>query len=417
MMARMQFVPNPFGDEGRPRNPTGFLWSRRSVLEFRLQATNMLAVTASLLALAVGNHSFRHSKFRFADIMENRKNDLCLDGHSLPTVTESWCRGQVGDDESSLCLGVASILNATCAELLDEEFLQQVARRVGLVNDVRGARIYGAEAKHMRRAATKTKKGKRPELNLSMVAFEGQAKALKDNDRVLNETGGKFFLSVQKRARLTMVREYCDPFTLVRMLQERAVPRGFLFLKIDIDSVDLHVFDVIMREFRPTLVLVERASLRELPPRSRQPLARVGFAALKPANTHAGRVGSEAVRRNSSSTRHRTQWSAVVCQQSDTTMWLSHAPRRGYSVIQGEGKNLIMVPTEYQKHFPPLSCTYVGGLGATAKLNISVPPSFVQHVEEECAADGMEYTLELDGVCCPKHVDGVHVHLGHCRCL
>ena len=256
-----------------------------------------------------------------------------------------------------------------------------------------------------------------PELNLSMVAFEGQAKALKDNDRVLNETGGKFFLSVQKRARLTMVREYCDPFTLVRMLQERAVPRGFLFLKIDIDSVDLHVFDVIMREFRPTLVLVERASLRELPPRSRQPLARVGFAALKPANTHAGRVGSEAVRRNSSSTRHRTQWSAVVCQQSDTTMWLSHAPRRGYSVIQGEGKNLLMVPTEYQKHFPPLSCTYVGGLGATAKLNISVPPSFVQHVEEECAADGMEYTLELDGVCCPKHVDGVHVHLGHCRCL
>ena len=113
----------------------------------------MLAVTASLLALAVGNHSFRHSKFRFADIMENRKNDLCLDGHSLPTVTESWCRGQVGDDESSLCLGVASILNATCAELLDEEFLQQVARRVGLVNDVRGARIYGAEAKHMRRAS------------------------------------------------------------------------------------------------------------------------------------------------------------------------------------------------------------------------------------------------------------------------
>jgi len=122
----------------------------------------MLAVTASLLALAVGNHSFRHSKFRFADIMENRKNDLCLDGHSLPTVTESWCRGQVGDDESSLCLGVASILNATCAELLDEEFLQQVARRVGLVNDFRGARIFGAEAKHMRRAATKTEKGKRP---------------------------------------------------------------------------------------------------------------------------------------------------------------------------------------------------------------------------------------------------------------
>lgn len=39
-----------------------------------------------------------------------------------------------------------------------------------------------------------------PELNLSMVAFEGQAKALKDNDRVLNETGGKFFLSDQKRA-------------------------------------------------------------------------------------------------------------------------------------------------------------------------------------------------------------------------
>jgi hypothetical protein len=40
-----------------------------------------------------------------------------------------------------------------------------------------------------------------PELNLSMVAFEGQAKALKDNDRVLNETGGKFFLSQTRSAR------------------------------------------------------------------------------------------------------------------------------------------------------------------------------------------------------------------------
>lgn len=127
------------------------------------EVTSMLAVTASLLALARPDrkfhHSFRHSKFRFADIMENRKNDLCLDGNSLPTVTESWCRGQVGDDHSSLCLGVATILNATCAELLDEEFLQQVVRRVGLANDFRGARIFGAEANHMRLAATNTIKG------------------------------------------------------------------------------------------------------------------------------------------------------------------------------------------------------------------------------------------------------------------
>ena len=128
-----------------------------------------------------------------------------------------------------------------------------------------------------------------PELNLSMVAFEGQAKALKDNDRVLNETGGKFFLTEQKRARLTMIREYCDPYTLVRVLQERAVPRAFLFLKIDIDSIDLHVFDVITRSFRPALVIVERGSLRE----RGSPRARVGFAALKPPpGSLAGRVGT-----------------------------------------------------------------------------------------------------------------------------
>lgn len=247
-----------------------------------------------------------------------------------------------------------------------------------------------------------------PDHNLSMVAFEGQAKALRDNDQVLNQTGGKFFLTEQKRARLSMIREYCDPYTLVRVLQERAVPRAFLFLKIDIDSIDLHVFDVIARSFRPALVVVERGSLRE----ARQPRARVGFAALRPPpGERAGRVGSEPVQRPA---RTRTQWSNVVCAQCDTTMWLAHAPRRGYTVVQGEGKNFLMVPSEYSERFAPLSCTLSPSSGAQ---DVSVPPSFLRHVEEECAADGMAYTLELDGVCCPSQVGGEGVHLKHCRCL
>ena len=103
-----------------------------------------------------------------------------------------------------------------------------------------------------------------------------------------------------------------------------------------------------------------------------------------------------------------------MCLQCDTTMWFAHAPRRGYTIVQGEGKNFLMVPSEYSQRFPPLSCTHPPSSGMQ---NVSVPPSFLQHVEKECAADGMEYTLELDGVCCPRLVNGERVHLQHCRCL
>jgi hypothetical protein len=102
-----------------------------------------------------------------------------------------------------------------------------------------------------------------------------------------------------------------------------------------------------------------------------------------------------------------------MCQQCDTTMWTAHAPRRGYSVIQEEGKNFLMVLKEYQHRFPPLACTHA----VASQQKIMVPPSFVQHVEQECAGDGMEYMLELDGECCPQYVDGERVHLRHCRCL
>ena len=291
---------------------------------------------------------------------------------------------------------------------------------------------------------------------LRIVAFEGNEWALNQNDRVLNQSGGRFELRGNMRHRTQLVREFADPFTLVSLLEQHGVPRDFLLLKIDVDSIDLHAFDVITRAFRPALVLVEKASMRE----DRQPQG-IGFAALKlrpaapdvvgsgggkgdvehgavdglgyakdhpAAGTSLGRgaVNPPVARRcdtfslaslNGSALRYR--WRQIGCSQSDTMMWLSHAPRRGYTVIQAEHKkNYLLAQTAYASRFPPLTCE--GARGPARRITAadrSLHRTFAQYVEECCAAQRMEYVLEVDGVCCPKEVHGVPVSLEHCRCL
>lgn len=48
--------------------------------------------------------------------------------------------------DGRLCLGVDRVLRASCHELLDETFLADVVRAIGLAPNWRGARIYGFEA-------------------------------------------------------------------------------------------------------------------------------------------------------------------------------------------------------------------------------------------------------------------------------
>ena len=310
-------------------------------------------------------------------------------------------------------------------------------------------------------------------LNLTIKAFEGSPRALADNERAFNETGGRFELRGEKRARATLVNEFADPFTLVHKLHQVGVPRRFMLLKIDIDSVDYHAFDVITSSFRPSLVIVEKAVLRE----GLQP-TNVAFAALKrPTSVARPYDGTELVlpprRRAAFPCCNRTRpqshaankhgwsagehlcyecirgfnpWAWVPCEMSDSKSWFSLAARRGYAVVQAEaGKNLILVRSEHKHLFPhvpcessrmhaaPVSVSSTGALATTSPTaSTELTPgvalkrllgglAFVEHVELRCAQDGREYTLAVDGVCCPTRMVGplgdVQLSLPRCVCL
>lgn len=281
-------------------------------------------------------------------------------------------------------------------------------------------------------------------LNLTINAFEGQPRALRDNAHVFNVTGGRFELRGEKRARANLVNEYADPYTLVNKLHDLGVPRDFLLLKIDIDSIDLHAFDVVTRSFRPSLVVVEKGSLRE----GRQP-PNLGFAALKRPPGVARPYDGTKTLVPANHLKHNP-WSWVPCAQSDSISWFAHSVRRGYAIVQAEaGKNFLMVRSEHRHLFPfepcanrsnPISGVAVTSDGALASARAGVVPDavtasnhtllkafgekasrlangFAENVERRCALDEREYTLEVDGVCCPKSLGGEPVSLPRCVCL
>ena len=75
----------------------------------------------------------------------------CVDNGPF-TVTRAWCNALHGDEDArspsprALCVAVAAILSATCAQLADESFLVSTIRSVGTVPDARRARLYGVES-------------------------------------------------------------------------------------------------------------------------------------------------------------------------------------------------------------------------------------------------------------------------------
>ena len=78
----------------------------------------------------------------------------CIDGLA-PPVTTSWCESVFGQSSARpLCGAVAAISGARCDQLVDETFLRQQIRSVGLTPDRRGSRLFGVEAGRIKRTAT-----------------------------------------------------------------------------------------------------------------------------------------------------------------------------------------------------------------------------------------------------------------------
>ena len=88
---------------------------------------------------------------KLVSFSRNTMLGACLDDGAPPPITASWCRSA---GASKICYAVAAILGAPCADLLNEGFLRQTIRSVGLTFDARRNRIYGVESPHMGRSTS-----------------------------------------------------------------------------------------------------------------------------------------------------------------------------------------------------------------------------------------------------------------------
>ena len=97
-----------------------------------------------------------------------------------------------------------------------------------------------------------------PDLKMRVIAFEGSAKAINETKAQFRTPGGHYELTMEMQERVELIHAYVQPKTVVRELERRGLPVGFLLLKVDIDSVDLEAFAAITERFRPKLAWVER---------------------------------------------------------------------------------------------------------------------------------------------------------------
>ena len=242
------------------------------------------------------------------------------------------------------------------------------------------------------------------EKRMRMVAFEPvPTPSHKETlDRMLNVTGGDV------RDRVAMLYEYVDPNTIVRVLRQHGVPSAFPLLKIDIDSLDFHVFAAIVQHFEPALVFVEKY-------RSHWMGRTIRFAALGglPGQTPPPRYRREGL----------AYWDYLknfMCCSASPAMWVEHAPSFGYEVYQEEGiKNLLLVRSELRALLPRassnLTCFSPDPPPGAARWPLA---NTYRSINKACNATNTPYTVEHGGECCPKQIDGVPTDVSEkwCRC-
>ena len=155
-----------------------------------------------------------------------------------------------------------------------------------------------------------------------IVAFEGDPAANRlDLHELYNKTGGRFFLTEDARDRCDYVPSYAHASTIAHELRTRSVPRQFLLLKVDIDSIELHVVAAILQHFEPLVIHAEAFYERwkEHP---------VEFAALQRTPQQEKQQAKAPGPRTTAYNVH----SLFGCIGTTAAMWHSYAPRLGYEV-------------------------------------------------------------------------------------
>lgn len=246
-------------------------------------------------------------------------------------------------------------------------------------------------------------------LGLRVVGFEGDPTGVQKMQSAFNKSS---VLDDGRRSRINMLYEWVDVHTVVRKLRNHNVPRDFFILKIDIDSFDFHAFQTIVHHFEPKLVFVEKTgnAWRGNPQR---------FTALQPPPEQVERplYSMGTVRNVFDAKQH------FACAGASPALWIEHAPRLGYEVLQSDGdmRNLILIPSRLRAAKAIVSSTNLSCF--MQDLPSEYPrqqwTKTFRQINQACNVSRTPYFVEHEGVCCPTDIDGNETGLRGsrwCRC-
>ena len=250
-----------------------------------------------------------------------------------------------------------------------------------------------------------------PELQLRSLAFEADPPAVE----VLRKTLQTMNESV--RSRIDMVYDFVNASTIVDVLRKHNVPRKFLLLKLDIDSIEFPVFAAIVAHFEPQLVLTEvvRDTWLGNPMR---------WTALAPLRDQARPA---LYSKNPLRMTYQAALGNFGCYGATPAWWVDHAPRLGYEALlraplvrtgQLGPKDLLLIQRRRRRHhLPPAAYNFSCFVDVKQQSWPSPWAATFRAIDDSCQQVDTPYTIEHEGVCCPKEVDGRPTGLSDwCRC-
>ena len=168
--------------------------------------------------------------------------------------------------------------------------------------------------------------------NLSMLAFEGSPQSFAINNAILTSSQPGLL------QRITSVNAYVSSHTIVAEFTRRGVSRVPLLLKCDIDSIDLPVVGALLDGgVRPHLILAEHNKRIPLPIKWAALDSRPPTPAASPQLTPRPTYGMG------------QHWTAFHCNGASLAMWHALGRRHGYTLLQSNEQNVLLVPTAFAR--------------------------------------------------------------------
>mmetsp|Transcript_19323 Transcript_19323/g.32309 ORF Transcript_19323/g.32309 Transcript_19323/m.32309 type:complete len:326 (-) Transcript_19323:698-1675(-) len=196
---------------------------------------------------------------------------------------------------------------------------------------------------------------------------------------------------------ITFINDYALPHSVNQLLHENSVPANFLLLKVDIDSIDLHVTHSILKHRQPEMIFAEFSQWNALP---------LEFASIYDGPDHHPQYYQG----------YRGFNDVWPCGGTSLAAWDRFATLSGYVVLTTDGRsNVIMIKAEAAKKWLKITSSQVKqGMAAAAKESekrLKVPGMYltpkamsqaVKLIEKRCMELDTPYVVAFNGTClCP----------------